>query len=239
MFPTFMQPRPRKRIASAFDAAAAPRLSMQPPNPVLAHNELQSIAAYVMPSLPPCASDLGFLFGTRHGVPEFCEAAYGLWRNGMFSRLLVSGGRSGSSPLAEADVIAERLVGLGMPERVLILETAATNTGENVRFGRNRVAEVIDLAAIRSVLVIGKACSARRYLMTLKRLWPGLNMSVCPVNYFGIPAERWHEHAEFRARVLSEFDKIPRYIADGFLEEIDGCSPYPQRCVNSGAITAC
>ncbi|TFW32330.1 YdcF family protein [Massilia horti] len=112
----------------------------------MSHDDLQSIAEYIMPSFPPCASDLGFLFGTRHGVPEFCEVAHGLWQNGMFSRLLVSGGRTASSPLAEADIIAERLVGLGIPESVLILETAATNTGENVRFGRARVAEVMDLA---------------------------------------------------------------------------------------------
>jgi uncharacterized SAM-binding protein YcdF (DUF218 family) len=184
-------------------------------------NDLQSIADYIMPPLPAIASDLGFLFGTRHGVPEFCAVAHELWQNGMFGRLLVSGGRTGSLPLAEADMIAERLVTLGVPESILILETAATNTGENVRFGRARVAEVMDLAAIRSVVVIGKICSTRRYLMTLQRHWPGLNLSVCPVNYFGIPAERWHEHEEFRTRVLNEFDKIPRYLADGFLEEID------------------
>ena len=102
------------------------------------------------------------------------------------------------------------------------------HTGENVRFGRARVAETMDLAAIRSVVVIGKIGSARRYLMTLQKHWPGLRMSLAPVNYFGVPAERWHEHAEFRARVLSEFDKIPRYTAEGFLEEIDGCTAYPQ-----------
>lgn len=191
-------------------------------------DDLRSIGEYLMPSFPACASDLGFLFGTRHGVPEFCAVAHGLWQNGMFSRLLVSGGATGSAPLAEADVIAERLVGLGMPETVLILETAAANTGENVRFGRARVAEVMDLATIRRVLVIGKICSTRRYLMTLQRHWPGLSLSVCPVNYFNIPAERWHEHEEFRARVLREFDKIPRYLAAGFLEEVTGCPAYPQ-----------
>ena len=190
-------------------------------------DDLQSIAEYIMPSFPACASDLGFLFGTRHGVPEFCEVAHGLWQNGMFSRLLVSGGRTGSSPLAEADMIAERLLRLGIPETVLILETAATNTGENVRFGRARVAEVMDLAAIRSVIVIGKICSTRRYLMTLQRHWPGLSLSVCPVNYFSIPAERWLEHEEFRARVLNEFDKIPRYLAEGFIEEINGVPGRP------------
>jgi uncharacterized SAM-binding protein YcdF (DUF218 family) len=190
-------------------------------------DDLQRIADYIMPSFPACVSDLGFLFGTRHGVPEFCEAAHRLWQDGMFSRLLISGGRTGSSLPAEADMIAERLLRLGMPEAVLILETEATNTGENVRFGRAKVAEVMDPAATRSVVVIGKICSARRYLMTLQRHWPGLSMSICPVNYFGVPAERWHEHEEFRARVLREFDKIPRYLAEGFLEEIDGCPSRP------------
>ena len=95
----------------------------------MSHDGLQSIAEYIMPSFPARASDLGFLFGTRHGVPEFCEVAHGLWQNGMFGRLLVSRGQTGLSPLAEADMIAERLVGLGIPETALILETAAMNTG--------------------------------------------------------------------------------------------------------------
>ena len=188
----------------------------------------QLIANYMMPPVPAVPSDLGFLFGTRHGVPEFCETAYALWQDGMMKRLLVSGGRTGGHALAEAELIGEQLVRLGFPESALILETAATNTGENVQFGRAKVAEVMDLAAIRSVIVIGKVCSTRRYLMTLQRHWPGLRMSVCPVNYFGVPAERWHEHAEFRARVLGEFGKIPAYLAQDFLREIEGCAPYPQ-----------
>jgi uncharacterized SAM-binding protein YcdF (DUF218 family) len=185
-------------------------------------DDLQNIADYIMPSFPPVPSDLGFLFGTRHGVPEFCEAAFQLWQGGFFGRLLISGGRTGSAPTAEADVIAERLVRLGIPESALILETDATNTGENVIFGRARVAEVMDLALIRRVVVIGKICSTRRYLMTLQKHWPGLTVSVCPVNYFGVPAARWHEHEEFHARVLGEFAKIPRYLAAGYLEEIGG-----------------
>lgn len=189
---------------------------------------LQLIADYMMPAFPASRSDLGFLFGTRHGVDQFCQAAHALWRDGMFGRLLVSGGHTAGQATAEADVIGERLVQLGMPESALILERDATNTGENVRFGRARVAERMDLGAIRSVLVIGKVCSARRYLMTLQRHWPGLRMSVCPVNYFGVPAERWHEHEEFRARVLGEFGKIPDYLALDFLHEIGGCAPYPQ-----------
>jgi hypothetical protein len=192
------------------------------------HKDLQLIADYMMPVLPPRRSDLGLLFGTRHGVPEFCEAAYALWVDGMFERLLVSGGAAGKQVRTEAEIISERLIRLGIPESALILEIAATNTGENVQFARARVSEVMDLAAIQSILVIGKVCSTRRYLMTLQRHWPGLRMSVCPVNYFGTPVESWHEHEEFRARVLGEFNKIPHYLAQGFLEEIAGCPAYPQ-----------
>lgn len=195
---------------------------------LMSHAELQSIADYVMPSFPARASDLGFLFGTRHGVPEFCEAAHKLWRNGMFSRLLISSGRTRSMPLAEAEVIAERLMALGVPENILILETAAVNTGDNVQIGRTKVAEVMDFAAIHSVVVIGKICSTRRYLMTLQRHWPGLSLSICRINYFGIPSERRHEHEDLHARVLDEFIKIPRYLAEGFLEEIGECAAYPQ-----------
>lgn len=185
------------------------------------HTDLQHIAEYVMPVLSVVPSDLGFLFGTRHGVEEFCVSACALWQAGMFRHLLVSGGCTGNMARSGAEIISERLLQLGIPESALILETAATNTGENVQLGRARVAEVMDVGAIRSVLVIGKVCSTRRYLMTLQRHWPGLRMSVCPVNYFGVPVERWHEHEEFRRRVLSEFDKIPRYLSQGFLDEIE------------------
>jgi uncharacterized SAM-binding protein YcdF (DUF218 family) len=194
----------------------------------VSRNDLQRIADYVMPSFPAIPSDLGFLFGTRHGVPEFCAAAYQLWQDGMFSRLLVSGGLTGRSPVAEAEMIGERLVELGVPESILILETRATNTGQNVQFGRARVAEVTDVDAVRSVLVIGKVCSTRRYLMTMQRHWPGVRLSVCPVNYFGVAYECWYEHEDFRDRVLKEFDKIPGYLTQGLLEEIGGCAAYPE-----------
>lgn len=191
-------------------------------------DDLQRIADYIMPAIPPVASDLGFVFGTRHGVAEFCAATYALWQKGMFHRLLISGGPTGASPLAEADLIAGQLIAMGVPAEILILETAAANTGENVRFGRARVAEVMDIDAVRSVLAIGKLCSARRYLMTLQRHWPGVTTSLWPVNYFGVAAERWHEHVQFRARVLAEFDKIPDYLARGYLEEIVAGPGHPQ-----------
>lgn len=188
---------------------------------------LRLVGAYMMPEVPLLPSDLGFLFGTRHGVEEFCSAAMALWERGMFRTLLVSGGATAGDHEPEADVIARRLQALGMPGSVLVLEREATNTGANVILGMQKLDETVVRAAIRSVLVIGKACSLRRYLMTLERHWPGLTVSACAVNYFGVAADCWHEHDEFRRRVLAEYEKIPAYLEQGFLSEVQGYPPYP------------
>jgi uncharacterized SAM-binding protein YcdF (DUF218 family) len=182
--------------------------------------DLASIADYVMPTVAEGKADLGFLFGTRHGVEEFCRAAHGLWERQMFPKLLISGGATGGQKEAEANIIADRLVQLGVPAEALLLETAATNTGENVIFSRRKVEETIGAEGIGSLLVIGKVCAMRRYLMTLERHWPGPRRFACAVNYFGVEKANWHEHEEFRARVLSEFEKIPEYLRKDFLREI-------------------
>ena len=194
---------------------------------VMTADDLLAISRYVMPALPLRPATLGFLFGTRHGIDEFCLETYALWQRGMFERLLISGGATAGETRPEALVIADRLVELGIPASLLILEPEATNTGENVILGRRKVAEVMDLAQVDSILVIGKVCAMRRYLMTLARHWPEVQVSACAINYFGLPAERWHEHDEFRARVLAEFHKIPRYLEQDFLRELDGHAPYP------------
>lgn len=184
--------------------------------------DYKAITNYLIPNLPPQPSDLCFLFGTRHGVPAFCETAWSHWQQGMYARLLVTGGPTCGIARSEADIIADRLVQLGMPASALILETQAMNTGENVIFGRKAASEVLGATSIKSVLLIGKVCSTRRYLMTFERHWPGLQMSISPVNYFGKAVDRWHEDEEFRTRMMGEFAKIPTYLAAGFISELPG-----------------
>jgi uncharacterized SAM-binding protein YcdF (DUF218 family) len=180
-----------------------------------------------MPEVPLIECDIAFLFGTRHGIEDFCMETYDLWRRGLFRKVLISGGYTAQIRETEAEVISARLRQLGMPQSDLILENAATNTGQNVVFGLEKLADAMDISSIKSVLLIGKICSARRYLMTLERHWPGRRLSFHGVNYFGVPVERWYEHDEFRARVMDEFVKIPRYLRQDFLSEIEGFDPYP------------
>lgn len=182
--------------------------------------DLSAIADYIMPDIPEQKADLGFVFGTRQGVEEFCLTVHSLWQREMFDRLLISGGATRGQSETEAEVISERLLQMGVPRDVMILEKSATNTGENVTFSRKKLAETMALEDIKSVLVIGKICSLRRYLMTMERHWPGLVLSAAPVNFFGVDKKQWHTHPDFRARVLAEFEKIPDYLRRDFLREL-------------------
>jgi uncharacterized SAM-binding protein YcdF (DUF218 family) len=181
---------------------------------------LLAIADYIMPDISEQRADLGFVFGTRQGVEEFCLTAHSLWQRKMFDRLLISGGATRGQLDTEAEVISERLLQMGVPRDVMILEKSATNTGENVIFSRKKLAETMALEDIKSVLVIGKICSLRRYLMTLERHWPGLVLSAAPVNFFGVDKKEWYTHPDFLARVLTEFEKIPDYLRRDFLREL-------------------
>lgn len=190
-------------------------------------DELQAIGHYVMPEIPAVRSDLALIFGTRHGVEAFCATVATLWHSQMFLRAIISGGQTRGLPTAEAHVIAGRLREFGVPESALLVEPAAMNTGENVRFARVLAESQLPSEERRSILAVGKVCSARRYLMTLRRHWPEPTISARWVNYFSVEISNWYQDPEFSARVLGEYRKIPGYIDCGFLRELEELGPYP------------
>ena len=182
--------------------------------------DIERIGDYVMPERPAVRSDLALIFGTRHGVEDFCQAVVTLWHNGMFRKAVVSGGMTAGLHDSEAETMATRLMELGIPEHVLIIEPLAMNTGENVWRSRELAERMLPLEERRSVIAIGKICSARRYLMTMARHWPGPIVTAQWVNYFAVDKSDWHLDPEFAERVRADYVKIPHYIRRGFLIEL-------------------
>jgi uncharacterized SAM-binding protein YcdF (DUF218 family) len=171
-------------------------------------------------STPLEPADLLFVFGTRHGVAEFVDAAADLWRRGYFRWALVSGGPTLGMVEDEATVLSRLMVDAGIPRAVILSEHRAMNTGENVIFSLPVIDDRIGLANIRSVIALGKIYTSSRYLMTLQRHWPHVRKMLVAINWFGCPTEAWPEHPEFRDRVLSEWRKIEPYKAAGFISEL-------------------
>jgi len=181
--------------------------------------EIADINARHLIDTPLRPADLLFVFGTREDVEARVEEACRLWRAGYFRWAIVSGGVTPGSERSECEIIAGAMAARGVPADIILREDRATNTGENVIFSLPVIEEAIGLANIRSVICLGNTWTARRYPMTLHRHWPDVEKMLVTIDSFATPRALWHTDAEFRRRVLGEWDKIEPYKAKGFIAE--------------------
>ena len=181
--------------------------------------EIARINSEHLISTPLRPADLLFVFGTRGGVGETVEAALDLWRRGFFRHVIVSGGMTPGDSRSECEVIKQAMVAGGVPDALILEEHRATNTGENVIFSLPVIDAALGLESIRSVICLGKICTARRYPMTLQRHWPEVEKMLVTINPYGAPVERWHTDALFCERVLLEWRKIEPYRARGYIAD--------------------
>ena len=91
------------------------------------------------------------------GSPSLCErcrvkSAVRLYRKGVVSRLLFSGGAA-HSPYVEADVMADLAVRRGVPVSAVLREGRALTTWQNVRFAK----ALLEDAHVKTTLVISTA----------------------------------------------------------------------------------
>lgn len=162
-------------------------------------------------------ADLLFVFGTRHGLPEFLAVIEDLWRRDMFSYALVTGGATLGDPATEAKVLRDGMVAFGVDPDRIMLEERATNTGENVTLSLPIIDMTLGLENVRSLIAVGKLFTSARYLMTLERYWPDVEKMLAPVHVDRHPPQEWHAHAESREKVLAEWGKLEAYKNAGMI----------------------
>jgi hypothetical protein len=166
---------------------------------------------------PLLPADLLFMFGTREDVALRVETAARLWREGYFRWSIVSGGVTPGSEQSECTIIKAAMVAAGIPADRIFEEHRAMNTGENVILSLPIIDAALGLQNVRSVICLGNTWTARRYPMTLHRHWREVVKMLLTVDSFATPRALWHTDAEFRRRVLHEWDKVEPYKAKGFI----------------------
>lgn len=182
-------------------------------------DEIAEINSTHLVDTPLRPADLLFLFGTREDVALRAETAARLWREDYFPWSIVSGGVTPGSEQSECTIIKAAMVAAGIPADFILEEHRAMNTGENVIFSLPIIDAALGLHNVRSVICVGNTWTARRYPMTLHRHWPEVTKLLLTVDSFATPRALWHTDAEFRRRVLHEWDKIEPYKAKGFIAE--------------------
>ncbi len=118
----------------------------------------------------PCSVGIG-LGSHDLGVAAF---AADLYHADLFPVLVFSGANSPTTaqrfPRGEAVHFAEHAMQLGVPQSAIIIEPAATNTGQNIRFSRRALTAAG--VNVDSVLLISKPYMERRAFATTRKLWP-------------------------------------------------------------------
>ncbi|WP_460935770.1 YdcF family protein [Phycicoccus ginsengisoli] len=108
------------------------------------------------------------------------EHAADLYHQGRFPLIVFTGANAPTTvevfPRGEAVHYAERAVELGVPDDAIIIETRATNTGENFALTR----QLLDREGIHpeSATIISRPYQQRRAYATCRQLWPELDV-VC------------------------------------------------------------
>ncbi|MEV7565184.1 YdcF family protein [Streptomyces tanashiensis] len=106
------------------------------------------------------------------------DAAVDLYKRGMAPLLVFTGATSPTTrermPRGEAVHYKERAIELGVPPSAVMVEPRARNTGENIRFSRDLLAEAG--ITVSSVLLISKPYEERRAYATARKLWPDVEI---------------------------------------------------------------
>ncbi len=136
---------------------------------------------YLRMDNPLQKSDLIFCLGSID--LRSAERAAQIYLEGYSKKILFSGGIAhANDPLRttwnepEAIVFAKEAMRLGVPKEDILLETEATNTGENITKGYKVLQD--DNVTIRSMILVQKPYMGRRTYATFKKQWPGEEIEI-------------------------------------------------------------
>jgi len=164
------------------------------------------------------AADLIFVLGSND--VRVAEHAAILYQQGLAGLVLFSGGFgrfTGEWKCSEAELLAQRAISCGLPEDKILLETKATNTGENVSFSRALLEQHGLGEQIRSVIAVQKPYMLRRTRATLEVQWPQVKLQVSgmPVSFNEYISKELPRELVVNA-IVGDFQRLIDYAPLGF-----------------------
>ncbi|RUS75436.1 hypothetical protein EGW08_016815 [Elysia chlorotica] len=183
----------------------------------------------------PVKSEVMIVLGNDD--PRTAEYAADLFLEGWAPLVLVTGkdgsGTKGKLPnnSTEAEVFRDLMVARGVPTESILLETEATNTGENIMFSQTLLGQK-GIAPSR-VMLVTKSIMELRAALTFKKQWRGaeqVSLSVCspPLTLLEYPSPNVGTMDHVVCYLVDNFAKLTQYAELGFQAPI-AIPPHVQR----------
>jgi len=169
-----------------------------------------------------CRADMILVFGNPNIAAKSAEVAADLYHRKMAPVIVVSGGKTTVAGNIEAIEIYSKLRDLDVPEFDIIVEEHSTNTQENILHAKAQFAQICSEIEPNSLIGVGHAIAGRRFLMTIAKNWPEITLPMaCNVWGQEVTGDNWHTRPDYIEKVIAQFDRIPHYLQQGFISEID------------------
>lgn len=143
-------------------------------------SDVETLWEYNQMHHEPRPVDVGIgLGGHDIGVATY---AADLYRSGTFPLIVFTGANAPTTvdrfPRGEAVHFRERAIDLGVPADAILVEPAATNTGDNIDFTHALLGQHGYLDSIKSVMLISRPYQQRRSYAICRKRWPEVEV-VC------------------------------------------------------------
>ncbi|MFA4955040.1 MAG: YdcF family protein [Patescibacteria group bacterium] len=185
----------------------------------------QTIWDFLLVSEPIEKAEAIFVFGSNNmRVPAHAVA---LFNQGLAPLILVSGNaprlKKAIFSKPEAVVFTDALRQAGIAASSILLETQATNTGENVRFGMEKLSE--NGTVPTRLILISKPPHMLRCKATFKRHFPDLKTFASPSPgemeiYLEMSRQNRPDEDPIK-RLAEEIERLVKYSELGYIEKVE------------------
>lgn len=138
--------------------------------------DVETLWAYHDMRHDPRPVDVGIGLGS-HDLSVAIHTA-DLWHKGMFPRIVFTGANAPTTkacfPRGEAVHYREHALQLGVPDKAILVEPHATNTGDNIN--RTRALLAAHDVVVESVMLISRPYQQRRAYATCRQMWPDVEV---------------------------------------------------------------
>lgn len=163
--------------------------------------------------------DCIIVFGSSKAVDYRLPKAVELYQANRANKLLFTGGNVwDGKKVPEAILLKNKAIALGVSEHDILIETASTNTKENVLASLFVLDRWMPLHLMKRILIVTASYHMRRAYLTLKTYMPPwIEYSLCPADDRHTNKDNWYLNKYGRQRVQAETAKIIHYVKQGAL----------------------
>lgn len=177
---------------------------------------LREISEYLFCEDDLAPADLILVFGGKR--LERADRAAELYKAGLAPRIFISGGDKREMGRAEAEVLKQRCMELGVPEEAIITESESVNTLENVKMSVNAIEKRFGWQNVNSVILVSAPYHLRRVKHTMAHYVPrSVSLLCCPDSREDITRENWWHTPQGQNTVYRELEKVRTYAVHGDL----------------------